>query len=597
MTDLGDAPAGNAARSHARGVPRQRHISGSATSGSATSGSATSGSATSGSATSGHAPSRSAPSRTGSRARPKAGAGRRARPVGRGRRILRTAAISLSALVLATAGVGWWFYEHLNGNLHSVPLTDGSGDSAGKEKADAFGRTPINLLVVGSDGRTNASDCQLGGGCSQTGVQSGANADVEMVMHISADRSNATVMSIPRDTVTTVPACKDTETGVSTNGYTGMVNSALQYGPACQVATVHRLTGIPIDHFVKLDFSGVVKMSDAVGGVSACVDKDVYDTYSHLKLAQGTHTLKGVAALEFVRSRHGFGDGSDLGRTYSQHLFLSSMIRKFKSAGTLTDPTAVYRLADAATKALTVDTGLGSISKLIGLAADVDKVPAKRITFTTMQTAPDPGDSNRLVPAATAQSLFATIANDQSLTNSSGDKTAAASTTAKATASASTVPAAQIAVTVENGTTVTGRASAVATALLDKGFGSGTTTGNAGGTTSTTTLTYGSGHKAEAQTTAKALGLPSSHLKQSDATGTGLTLVIGTDWTSGTAYPAATPAPADTKAATSNAHAETADQSKTCAKVSPYRTVSLNGVAMTPTQAYRAASGIKDSAP
>jgi hypothetical protein len=274
------------------------------------------------------------------------------------------------------------------------------------------------------------------------------------------------------------------------------------------------------------------------------------------------------------------------------------MIRKFKSAGTLTDPTAVYRLADAATKALTVDTGLGTISKLIGLAADVDKVPAKRITFTTMQTAPDPNDSNRLVPAATAQSLFATIANDQSLTSSSGEKTAAASATAKATATASAVPAAQIAVTVENGTTVTGRASAVATALIDKGFSSGTTTGNAAGTTSTTTLTYGSGHKAEAQTAAKALGLPSSHLKQSDATGsTGLTLVIGTDWTSGTAYPATTPAPADTKAATSNAHAETADQSKTCAKVSPYRTVSLDGVVMTPTQAYRAASGTKDSAP
>ncbi|MET7775429.1 MULTISPECIES: LCP family protein [Streptomyces] len=586
MTDPGDAPAGNATRSHARGLPRQRH----------TSGSAPSGSAPSDYATSGYVPSRSAPSRTGSRARPKVGAGRRARPVGRGRRILRTAVMSLSVLVLATAGVGWWFYEHLNGNLHSVPLTDGSGDSAGKEKADAFGRTPINLLVVGSDGRTNASDCKLGGGCSHTGVQSGSNADVEMVMHISADRSNATVMSIPRDTVTTVPACKDTETGVSTNGYTGMVNSALQYGPACQVATVHRLTGIPIDHFVKLDFSGVVKMSDAVGGVSACVDKDVYDTYSHLKLARGTHTLKGVAALEFVRSRHGFGDGSDLGRTYSQHIFLSSMIRKFKSAGTLTDPTAVYRLADAATKALTVDTGLGSIRKLIGLAADVDKVPAKRITFTTMQTAPDPGDSNRLVPAAAAQSLFATIANDQSLTNSSGDKTAAASATAKAPATASAVPAAQIAVTVENGTSVTGRASAVATALLDKGFSSGTTTGNAAGTTSTTTLTYGSGHKAEAQTAAKALGLPSSHLKQSDAAGTGLTLVIGTDWTSGTAYPAPA-APADTKTATADAHAETADQSKTCAKVSPYKTVSLDGVAMTPTQAYRAATGTKDSAP
>ncbi len=280
----------------------------------------------------------------------------------RGRRVLRILAICLSTLVVLTAGAGWWFYQHLNGNIHSVSL-DGKG---GTEKADAFGRTPINILVMGSDGRTSKTDCRLGGGCARTGVQNGSNADVQMVMHISADRSNATVMSIPRDTMTKVPACKDSETGRSTGGYYGQVNSALQYGPACQVATVHRLTGIPIDHFVKLDFSGVVKMSDAVGGVSVCVDDDVYDTYSHLKLSEGSHTLKGVAALEFVRSRHGFGDGSDLGRTISQHIFLSAMIRKFKSAGTLTDPTAVYSLADAATKALTVDDGLGTVKKLIG---------------------------------------------------------------------------------------------------------------------------------------------------------------------------------------------------------------------------------------
>jgi hypothetical protein len=94
---------------------------------------------------------------------------------------------------------------------------------------------------------------------------------------------------------------------------------------------------------------------------------------------------------------------------------------------------------------------------------------------------------------------------------------------------------------------------------------------------------------------AKAIGLASSRLKQ--GTGTGLTLVIGTDWPSGTTYPGATssPAPADTKAATSNAQASTADQSKSCAKVSTYKTVSLNGVPMTPTQAYRAATNKKDS--
>ncbi|MFJ9896740.1 LCP family protein [Streptomyces sp. NPDC091280] len=513
---------------------------------------------------------------------------RRPQAVRRGRRILKIAALCLSVMILATAGAGWWFYQHLNGNINSLSL-DGKG---GTEKADAFGRTPINILVMGSDGRTSAADCELGGGCSHTGVQSGnGNADVEMVVHISADRSNATVMSIPRDTMTDIPACKDPESGRSTPGYYGQINSALQYGPTCQVSTVHQLTGITIDHFVKLDFAGVVKMSDAVGGVSVCVSDNVYDTYSHLKLSKGTHTLKGEAALEFVRSRHGFGDGSDLGRTVSQHLFLSAMIRKFKSAGTLTNPSAVYNLADAATKALTVDDGLGSVSKLIGLATDLNKVPAKRITFATMQTSPDPSNNNRVVVGAGAKALFATIAGDQSLTTGSGKK----STAASATATASAVPASRIAVTVENGTGITGRASTIAAALTDQGFSPATTTGNAPSSATTTTLTYGAGQEAEARTVAKALGLSSAHLRE--GTGTGLTLVIGGDWPSGTTYSAGTaaPAPADTKAATSNANASTADESTTCAKVSPYKTVSLDGVAMTPAQAYAAASGRPDS--
>ncbi|MEU9451886.1 LCP family protein [Streptomyces sp. NPDC048277] len=539
----------------------------------------------------GSAAERPAAGRAAARATARRGGGgggreaRRAKRGGRARRVLKAVAICLALLVLGTAGVGWWFYRHLNGNINSVSL-DGKG---GSEKADAFGRTPINILVIGSDGRTSAADCKLGGGCSQTGVQSGyGNADVEMVVHISADRSNATVMSIPRDTMVDVPACKDSTSGESTSGYYGQVNSALQYGPSCQVATIHQLTGIPIDHFVKLDFSGVVKMSDAVGGVSVCVNGNVYDTYSHLKLSKGTHTLKGEAALEFVRSRHGFGDGSDLGRTVSQHIFLSAMIRKFKSAGTLTDPTAVYDLADAATKALTVDDGLGSVGKLVSLAADVNKVPAKRMTFTTMQTAPDPNNSDRVVVGSGAKDLFATMANDQSLTTGSGGKSAAASATAKP--AAPVVSRSGIAVTVENGTGIGGRASAVATVLTDGGFSSATTTANAPSPASSTTLTYGASRKAEAQAVAAALRLPGSSLKE--GTGSGLTLVIGSDWSSGTTYP-------DTgttaKTATANASASTADDSRTCAKVSQYRTVSLNGVAMTPGQAYAAASGKADS--
>ncbi|RSR99962.1 LytR family transcriptional regulator [Streptomyces sp. WAC00469] len=507
--------------------------------------------------------------------------------------MLKIAAICLSALVVVTAGVGWWFYDHLNGNINSVAL-DGRG---GSETADEFGRTPINILVMGSDGRTSAADCELGGGCSKTGIQKGSNADVEMVVHIAADRSNATIMSIPRDTMTDIPACTDKETGRSTPGYYGQINSALQYGPACQVATVHQLTGIPIDHFIKLDFSGVVQMSDAVGGVSVCVSDDVYDTYSHLKLSKGEHTLKGEAALQFVRSRHGFGDGSDLGRTVSQHIFLSAVMRKFKSAGTLTDPSKVYALADAATKALTVDEGLGSVKKLVSLAAQVNKVPTRRMTFTTMQTTPDPNNKERVVVGPGAKELFATIAHDQSLTTGSGKKSAAASATATPTA---TVPPSQIAVTVQNGTGVTGRAATVANALTRQGFASGGATGNAPSPASSTTLTYGPGQMAEAQTVAEALGLPSSHLQQGSTAG--LVLVIGSDWTDGTSYPddggqddGTAPAPADTEAAVADAHAQTADQDKTCAEVSTYKTVSLNGVAMTPSQAYAAARDVPDS--
>ncbi|MFJ9116667.1 LCP family protein [Streptomyces sp. NPDC102394] len=517
-------------------------------------------------------------------------AGRRAKPVARRRRVARIALFTVSGLVLVTAGAGAWLYEHLNGNINSVALDDGAG---GKEKADAFGRTPINVLVIGSDGRNNAADCKLGGGCGSAKSTVGHNADVEMLVHVSADRSNATVMSIPRDTMTHVPACKDPDSSQSTAGYYGQINSALQYGPACQVKTVHDLTGIPVDHFVMLDFSGVVKMSDAVGGVSVCVSDNVYDTYSHLKLAKGTHTLKGDAALEFVRSRHGFGDGSDLGRTVSQHLFLSAMIRKFKSAGTLENPGKVYSLADAATKALTVDTGLGSVSKLVDLATDLNKVPSKRMTFTTMQTGADPSDANRVVPAAAAKALFAAIVNDQSL--SGGKKKSSAAPSASA---AATVPASEVAVEVENGTTTGGRASVVADALLAKGFGSGTTSGNAPAQSSRTTITYGPGQKAQAQTVASALGLPASHLTEGSAAG--VVLVIGSDWPTGTAYASSggsSAAPADTHAAVSDAHAQTADKAKTCAKVSPYKTVEINGVAMTPAQAYAAASDKKDSAP
>ncbi|HYY10069.1 MAG TPA: LCP family protein, partial [Kineosporiaceae bacterium] len=331
------------------------------------------------------------------------------------RRVRRYVAGGLASALVSTLGVAACEYRQLSGNIVSLPLYGGLGGDAGTEKPDRFGNTPIDVLVIGSDTRSSAADCALGHACATTGASGGANADVELLVHVAADRSNATVLSIPRDTVTDLPACTDPRTGRTTPARRTQINASLGAGPGCTVAAVHQLTGITIGHFAMLDFSAVVTMSRAVGGVPVCVSNDVYDTYSHLKLRKGSHVLEGTAALQFVRSRHGFGDGSDIGRTYAQHLFLASMIRTVKSAGTLGNPRKLLAVADAATKALTVDSGLGSIPDLLGLADDLGKVPTERITFVTMPTQPDPQDSNRVVPAPRAAALFAAIAADQPL--------------------------------------------------------------------------------------------------------------------------------------------------------------------------------------
>jgi LCP family protein required for cell wall assembly len=512
---------------------------------------------------------------------------RRGRGVSRRGRVVRRVLASLGVVVLVGVVAGAWVYVRLNGNIRAAALFSGVSGNAGVEKPDAFGHTPINLLVIGSDARANATDCHLGGGCGSGTSMAGSNADVEMLVHVSADRSNATVMSIPRDTMTQLPACRDQATHASTPAVFGMINGALAYGPGCQVAAVHQLTGVPIDHFVMVDFSGVVAMADAVGGVNVCVSDNVYDSYSHLKLAKGSHTLTGVAALQFVRSRHGFGDGSDLGRTYAQHLYLSALVRAMKSAGTLANPAKVYALADAATRALTVDTGLGSITSLVGLAADVEKVPANRITFTTMQTDPDPANPNRLVPAASAQPLFQTIINDQPLTTTHTPATSPSPSSASTSPNPGTgtgVDKATLTVRVLNGTGITGRAAAVAATLTRNGYSPATTIASAPQPAATTTLDYPPGHLADAQTVATTLDLPTTHLHQT--TRTALTLTIGTDWTTGTHYPTTSTPTVDTRKALTGAHVQTADQSTTCAPVSHQKTVVVDHIAMTPIQAY-----------
>ncbi|MHA6758527.1 LCP family protein [Streptacidiphilus sp. PAMC 29251] len=487
-------------------------------------------------------------------------AARRKAQRGTRRKVLKSVGWTLAVVLVAAGGGVGYVYMHLSGNIKSAPLYSG-GDKAkavGVEKPDPFGRTPYNLLLIGSDTRASAGDAKLGG---DAGV--GANADVQMLVHLSADRSNITVVSIPRDTVTQLPDCA--------HDATGLINSSLQTGPSCTAAAVHKLTGITVDAYAMVDFSGVVDMSNALGGVNVCVSSNMYDIYSGLKLTKGTHNLKGKAALEFLRTRHAFGSGSDsTGRTTATHIFFTDMINKLKTEKTVTDSLAMYRIADAATKALTVSDNLNTIPKLIGLADDLNKVATDRITFTTMQNVAYSG-TNPLYKedvqedTAGAPVLFNAIINDQSLTSAGGGSTATGQPSAPTTPAGPALST--ITVGVYNGTSVNGRSDALAADLVKEGFNRGTAGYSDSVSPATTTLTYGPGDAAKAEATAKALGLPAKALKQGSAAG--LKLVIGADWTSGSTFPGSKPVkPAvDTKAALSNANVQTANQSNRCAQV------------------------------
>ncbi|GAB3271321.1 LCP family protein [Kineosporia babensis] len=488
---------------------------------------------------------------------------------------------TVAVLMAGTAGGGAYMYQRLNGNIESSALFSGTTGDAGVQKADEQGRFPINVLVIGTDARSSEANCKLGGACDHTA----ANADVQILVHLSADRTNITAMSVPRDTLTQMPGCENAETGQSVSERYGQINGSLVYGPGCSVAAIHQLTGITIDHFVMVDFAGVIAMSDATGGVDVCVTDDVYDNYSHLKLSKGSHTLKGEAALQFVRTRHGFGDGSDLGRTYGQHAFLSAAIRSMKDTGTLLNPTKLYGVADAATKALTVDEGLDSIPKLIDLATELNKVDTKRITFTTMQSAPAPTDPNRVVPTEAAQKLFATIIEDQSLSKGPNETSTPSPSTSKAS------PGRDFEVQVRNRGGADGRAGEMTALLADQGYDA-ETDASAGDLETRTSIIYGKGQVDQAQQLAADLKMPSSLLTKDTDTDT-VTLVLGQDWTEGDTYPKSTKKDRQEALADSNARAATKSE---CVPVSTQNTVKYNGVSMTPAEAYAQATDKKDSA-
>ncbi|MFJ2268390.1 LCP family protein [Streptomyces sp. NPDC087849] len=455
----------------------------------------------------------------------------------RKRRVLRWVASVVSLVIVGGAAAGYLYYEHLNGNLKKADLTLGDKKMA-DHKANAAGQTPLNILLIGSDARDTPENQKLGGAKDTFGAP--PLADVQMLLHVSADRSNMSVISMPRDTLLKIPKCTDPKTKHVYPATTGlaMTNETLgRGGPGCTVATWYELTGITIDHFMMIDFSGVISMADAIGGVPVCVKGNVYSHTSAgkgsgLKLEKGTTKIKGKQALQWLRTRYGFEDGTDLGRTHAQHMYMNSMVRELRKGTKLTDPGKLMDLAEAAINALTVDKSIDTVKELYDLAEDLKRVPTKRITMTTMPNVYGTGDlKERVLPKpGDADQLFQMVRDDVPLDGkaSKRKKPAAAK---KPTASPAEIP-----VTVRNGTRteteypVKGRASAVQTLLAGKGFTRATIDAQSTEAAKRTGILFPTvDMEGNAQAVAKALGIPLTAVKRS-ADVSGITLTVGADW-------------------------------------------------------------------
>lgn len=334
--------------------------------------------------------------------------GSRRKPRGtRSKALLITAWTAAGIVVLGGTGAGYLYFK-LNGNIKTVDINQ----ALGNDRPLKVDNGSENILVLGSDTRSG-SNKKLGGGTDD----GSARSDTAMIVHIYEGHKKASVVSIPRDTLVPRPSCTDAK-GVTHDAATGvMFNSAYSTGgAACAVKTVESMSGIRMDHYIEVDFSGFQKLIDDLDGVRVTTTKNIKDPDSHLNLTAGTHTLDGQQALGLVRTRHGVGDGSDLGRIQLQQAFIKALVNQVKHIGVLSSPTKLYDLADTATKTVTTDSDLGTVKSLASFANGLKGISSSNMNMVTMPVQYDSADVNRvLVDKAKARLVWTALKNDRTI--------------------------------------------------------------------------------------------------------------------------------------------------------------------------------------
>ncbi|TIC81863.1 LCP family protein [Nocardioides sp. GY 10127] len=305
---------------------------------------------------------------------------------GGGRRRRRTRTVLLVVLVVLALGVGgvaWSVHsteqqldsqvtkvDDVFSNLENRPSKVTEGEAAGA----------VNILLLGSDLRsdtpTTGTDGTSGGTTSaEDWVPGSQRSDTMMLLHLSADRKSAALISFPRDSWVDIP------------GYgKSKINAAFSWGgPSLAVETVEQLTGVYVDHVAWVDWDGFAALTDELGGVDVWVPGTVYDSARDVTWTRGMHHLDGEEALLYVRQRYGLA-GGDLDRVRRQQYFMKALMDTFRHQFKATDPLHVRDMISTLTEHLSVSSEL-TVDDLKDLLMDLTDLKTKDVDFMTAPVA------------------------------------------------------------------------------------------------------------------------------------------------------------------------------------------------------------------
>ena len=453
----------------------------------------------------------------------------------------------ISVLVLLVTGVYWNIVSAAGDGLAAGNVNAGLGDTNGlvtvapTAQASAPNGTTVNaaenFLLVGSDTRAGANNID-GSGADLQGI---ANTDSVMLLHVSANREHIYAVSLPRDMWMPNVACE--AYNQSTNSYGGTsagagysklhVNSFYGVGgPKCLVDAVENLTQLNITRYIQIDFSGFASMVDALGGVTVNACGPIVDaTLSTILANGGSQLISGDQALSLARARKVAGDpASDLSRIHRQQLILSAILREVKSAGTLLDPTKLSGFVKAFTENTT--TSGVDFQSLMDLAVSMGNLDPARVSFYTIPTVPDTGDStgrgSMFVDQTNAAPLLNALRNDQAYPST--DTTATTESTAPTTGgqvTTLTVAPQAVDLQIVNASGTSGVATKAQTALSALGFPKAALKSDSA-TQADITVQYSTGNEATALTVASAV--TGAKLEATDGLGSLISLRLGSSY-------------------------------------------------------------------